>query len=346
MDQVRFFFDGVYSWRARSSLRRLVERTSPDIAHLVNIFFQLSGSVIDALSHAGIPIVFQMNDYQLFCSNAYLYREGRVCMLCSRFQYHYGLRHRCYRGSWPASLMSYLAKRWTIHPRRLSKIASFVVPTRAMGDFLRSLGLGDARIDVVQNPFRFEGLVASERWDEHVVFYGRLIRQKGIYTLLEACRCLPGIPFRIYGNGPEEEGVARFVRDHRLDNVLVDTTLRWGPELQEIVGSARLVVVPSEWLVPAEYVVYEAYALGRAVIAGDLGGNRELVEDGVTGRLFRAGDPGDLARKIRELHGDLPQVQAMGREGRRRMEEGYTSDRYYSRIIGLYEDLRRQSTGR
>jgi glycosyltransferase involved in cell wall biosynthesis len=337
--KVRFFFRGIYSHPARSGLARLLERTRPDVAHLNNIYFQLSSSVIDALAEAGVPIVFSLHDYQLFCSNAYLYRDGKVCTQCSGFQFHHGLRFKCYRESYAGSLMSYLSKRLTHERGLLDKVSAFVVPAHSMRRQVEGLGLSGARIEVIPNPFRIQSFRVRESWDPYVVFYGRLIRPKGIYTLLEASRRLPDIPLRIYGQGPEEEGVARYIREHGLSHVLLDTRLRWGSELEEIVGRARYIVVPSEWPVPMDYVLCESLALGRAVITGDVGGNAELVVDGDCGKLFRSGDPSSLAGVMAELYGDLKGLQGMGRRGRQAVETACGEDRFYSRIMSLYEDV-------
>jgi glycosyltransferase involved in cell wall biosynthesis len=339
LEKVRFFFDGIYSRRAASGLRRLLERERPQVAHLNNIFFQLSSSVIDTLWEARIPIVFSLHDYQLFCSNAYLYRENAVCTLCADRQFGHGVRYRCYRGSFAASLMSYFSKKVTHGQDLAERISRFIVPAESMRRQVEALGLAGARFDVIPNPFRLEGFRVRQNWEPYAVFYGRLIRPKGIYTLLEASRRAPSIPLRIYGSGPEEEGVTRFLREHAMAHVQLNTTLRWGPELEEIVGSARLVVVPSEWPVPLDYTVCESLALGRAVITGNLGGNQDLVQDGVGGRVFRAGDPEDLARVMSELYPDLPRLRAMGERGRLALENSCSEDRYYSRIMNVYEEV-------
>ena len=337
--KVRFFFRGIYSHSARAGLARLLERTRPDVAHLNNIYFQLSSSVLDALAEAGVPIVFSLHDYQLFCSNAYLYRHGKVCTQCSGFQFHHGLRFKCYRESYAGSLMSYLSKRLKHDRGLLDKVSAFVVPAQSMRRQVESLGLTGSRIEVIPNPFRIESLRVRDSYEPYVVFYGRLIRAKGIYTLLEASRRLPGIPLRIYGSGPEEEGVARAIREHGLSHVHLETRLRWGPELEEIVARARYIVIPSEWPVPMDYVLCESLALGRAVITGDMGGNAELVVDGDCGKLFRSGDPVHLAEAMAGLFGDLKRVQEMGRRGRQTVEAACGEERFYSRIIGLYEDV-------
>lgn len=335
-DKVRFFFDGIYSRPAKEGLLQLLAASKPDVAHLNNIYFQLSSSVIDALSEAGVPAVFSLHDYQAFCSNAYLYRDGAVCTLCAGGQYRHGFWNRCYRGSLAASLMSYLAKKKTEDRGILKKIAAFIVPTETMKRQVQELGLTGARIEVVPNPFKSEGLKPREAWDPYVVFYGRLIRPKGIYTLLEASRRLPRVPLRIYGSGPEEQGVSAFLREHRMDHVLFDTKLRWGPELEEIVGRARYILAPSEWPVPMDYVVCESLALGRAVLTGNVGGNQDLVRDGVCGRVFKAGDPADLARVMAELYDDVPRLKSMGAEARRTVESMCGEERYLGEILRVY----------
>ena len=60
----------------------------------------------------------------------------------------------------------------------------------------------------------------------------------------------------------------------------------------------------------------EAMAQGRLVVASDVGGHKELIEDGVTGRLFPAGDAEALAASVSELldqKAQWPQLQESGR---------------------------------
>jgi len=64
--------------------------------------------------------------------------------------------------------------------------------------------------------------------------------------------------------------------------------------------------------------VLEALALGRAVLASDIEGNRSLVEDGVTGLLFS--DPVEFAGKVERLLGDSALRRSLGEAGRARAE--------------------------
>jgi hypothetical protein len=78
------------------------------------------------------------------------------------------------------------------------------------------------------------------------------------------------------------------------------------------------VIVPSTWWENAPLVILEAFRHRRPVICSDIGGMAEMVEDGVSGLLFRAGDAADLARTMRraasepglleKLQSGLPEV--------------------------------------
>ena len=60
----------------------------------------------------------------------------------------------------------------------------------------------------------------------------------------------------------------------------------------------------------------EAMAAGKAVVGSDVGGLVELLDDGRAGRLFRAGDPGDLAARVADLLDDPAEREALAARGR------------------------------
>jgi glycosyltransferase involved in cell wall biosynthesis len=97
-----------------------------------------------------------------------------------------------------------------------------------------------------------------------------------------------GLP--IHFHGPfQPEAAASFVRD-------------WD-----------VAVVPSRWVENQPLAILEAFACGVPVVAAGLGGMRELVKDGVDGRVFEAGSVDDLARVLRELALDRPRLEALRR---------------------------------
>jgi glycosyltransferase involved in cell wall biosynthesis len=83
--------------------------------------------------------------------------------------------------------------------------------------------------------------------------------------------------------------------------------------------------------------VLEGLALGRAVLAADIPGNRALVEDGVTGVLF--GTDAELEAAALRLAGDPALRARLGAAGRARVETGYPPAREIEGYLAVYRRL-------
>jgi glycosyltransferase involved in cell wall biosynthesis len=85
--------------------------------------------------------------------------------------------------------------------------------------------------------------------------------------------------------------------------------------------------------------IAEYMGLGKPVVATAVGGNVELVQDGVTGYLCPAGEPGPMAEKILQLLGSAEAREAMGAEGRKFFEANLTLERMIAETQRVYESL-------
>ncbi len=83
----------------------------------------------------------------------------------------------------------------------------------------------------------------------------------------------------------------------------------------------------------------EAMAVGRPVVATDVGGNPEVVVDGETGLIVPPGDPHQLAASVQKLLESPEMAAEMGAAGRRRVIERYQIDVMTRRIEELYDSL-------
>ncbi len=99
------------------------------------------------------------------------------------------------------------------------------------------------------------------------------------------------------GTGPLTEEVKK------VSNITYVGFIR-GDRLRKVISGAAFCVYPSEWYENCPFSVMEAQLYQTPVIASDLGGTPELVQSGVTGELFRAGDEEELAGHIKELWQD------------------------------------------
>jgi glycosyltransferase involved in cell wall biosynthesis len=110
------------------------------------------------------------------------------------------------------------------------------------------------------------------------------------------------------------------------------------PDLPTLLPSCDLFVLSSlsEGL---SFAILEAMACGLPVVATGVGGNRELVRDGVNGFLVPPQDPRALAAAMQKLLGDPHERVAFGRRGRSFVEENHDLDEMANRYLQLYERL-------
>ena len=107
------------------------------------------------------------------------------------------------------------------------------------------------------------------------------------------------------------------------------------PEL--LYGSLDLYVQASASQEGTSNSIIEAMASGLPVIATDIGGNREVLEHGVSGLIVPAGRPDRLAASIASLLGDAALARRLGNAARERALRLYSRDTMIEAMIGIYE---------
>ena len=99
-----------------------------------------------------------------------------------------------------------------------------------------------------------------------------------------------------------------------------------GPAVRALMAGAALLIAPSEGYESFGMVIIEAYACGLPVVASDLSALNSLVQDGVTGRLFRPGDAAHLAQVVDELLSDPGRLTAVRQAARQSYLAQYTAE--------------------
>jgi len=171
----------------------------------------------------------------------------------------------------------------------------------------------------------------------YLLYIGRLSREKGIGTLLEAYRGLsPAPPLKIVGDGPERPSLEKHARELGLPVSFAGYLS--GTDLDNAVAGARGVVMPSEWYENAPLSLLESFAAGKPVIGARIGGIPEMIEDDVNGYLFEPGNSEALRCKI-EAFVDMPaaRLREMGEAARRKVETVYSAESHYEKLMNVYE---------
>ena len=110
-------------------------------------------------------------------------------------------------------------------------------------------------------------------------------------------------------------------------------------DVAEVLSASDIAVLPSLSGEAFPRAVIEAMAMGRPVVATDVGGTREAIREGVTGFVVPPGDPEALADGIGRLMGDAAMRVAMGQAAKRRAEELFSVGKNVRATEMLYREM-------
>ena len=328
----------IYSTEAKRNIERLIADTKPDMAHAHNIYHQLSPSILVALKKAGVPTVLTLRDAKLVCPNMLSLTHGRICRKCAGRKFHHAILNKCVKDSYSSSALCAIEcaiHRWLgLYERNVDL---FISPSRFLkGRMVEHGRLPDSQIEVLPNCADTDSMTPDYRPGDYGLFTGRLEPLKGFMTLLKACNAVPDFEIRLAGQGPMMEEGKQFCADNGLDRVKF-LGFQTGDALARLQKESRFVVLPSECYENCPMVILEAFAAGKPVIGSRLGGIPELVNEGVDGLLFEAGDAEGMGAAMRLLADNPEMASEMGRQGRAKVEERYSIQSYMKTLLGIYD---------
>lgn len=184
-----------------------------------------------------------------------------------------------------------------------------------------------------------------------VGFVGRLARQKGVEYLIGAARQVVAAAgwgtenavFLLVGEGELESAVRRMVAETHLEDRVVLAGYR--PDIPQVLAALDVVVLPSLYE-GLPYTLMEAMAAGRAVLATDVGGNRDLVEHGKTGLLVPPRNVGALADAMIRLLLAPEERERLGQAALSSAQSRPTPEQMALQTIRLYTKiLKRKRAG-
>lgn len=174
---------------------------------------------------------------------------------------------------------------------------------------------------------------------------GRLHPDKGQMLLIEAAPAilgaLPRARILLVGDGPQRRDIEARIRSLGIQERIV--LLGDRRDVPDLLAGMDLLVLPSASEGFANAAL-EGSSSGLPVVVSDAGGNPEIVEDGVTGRVFRAGDVSMLAACVIDLLRDPAVGRKAGEAGRRRVETMFPLDEMVRRHERLYHGLLSRGT--
>ena len=203
--------------------------------------------------------------------------------------------------------------------------------------------------------FSFSAISQNRKQGEEVfLFVGRLLRDKGILEFVEAARLVklaqPEVKFQILGPLGLDNQTA--IQHSEVERWVSSGVIEYVGETDDVrpyIENCDCLVLPS-YREGLPRVLLEASAIGRPVIATNVAGCRDVVEDKVTGLLCQVRDAEDLADKINQfICLSVTARHKMGSAGHKRVKHKFDEhnviERYVSTVVELVTELKSKKVG-
>lgn len=220
-------------------------------------------------------------------------------------------------------------------------------------------GIDSAKVTVIPNAVNVENFQVSGMPDEAlkaslglkgcevVGFIGSFYAYEGLDLLIEALPSLlaerPDVRLLLVGGGPQDAKLKAQVAALGLADKVVFTGRVPHDQVQRYYDLVDVLAYPRHPMRLTELVTplkpLEAMAQGRVFVASDVGGHKELIEHGVTGMLFSAGQAVALAEALKSMFAGRAQWPAMRQCGRRFVEDVRNWTNSVANYVPVYERL-------
>ncbi len=286
--------DKFYDEHIDKLFEKYLLEVNPDIVHIGHLS-HLSTNIVMIIKKYNIPIVYTIHDFWLFCVKGQMINQnGEICSnpsvenctICSNYMVNRKKVEDSFR-----------------HMKIIIDMVDiFISPSQTLKDFFIKQSVRAYKIKYLKYGFDTKKIIYNKKQFTknskiNFGFMGRIIPTKGIKVLVETFKKLPNETLSIYGSIGVQK---RFLE---TKNIIFKGSYN-NDNINEVLQDIDVLIVPSTWYENAPLVIQEAFLAGIPVITSDIGGMKELVEDGKDGFLFKVGDSDALKKVITKIVDD------------------------------------------
>ena len=338
IQKIRIAIRMIWNRQAQKKLEDLLKEFKPDVVHMHLIYHQLSPSIIWTLHKHGIPMVMTLHDFKLVSPNYNMLVRGRIwdkkAWQC--------VGDRCVKDSTAKSMICVVEH----YVHRLigtwKKVDIFIAPSYflakkyAQKKFVK-------KIQHVAQPLRKSFFTPctqvtdekTQRPDDYILYFGRLSYEKGLPVLLKAFAKSKAKNLVFVGDGDEKDILKKIATELHIEDRVFFPGFQRGEALHAWICGARATVMASACYENMPYALLEALASGVIVIAADMGGMPERIEDGVNGFLYEPGNTQQLTQKINMTYDiDQKTLSQNAQDSTKDLQE----ERYLDNLLDVYKE--------
>ncbi len=346
------------------TFKTLIDEFKPDIIHFQHLI-NLSTNLVNIAYQAKIPMVFTAHDYWLLCPKAHLIDYNlNACMTINN-------KSKCIKCLWssrlhgfnkikisqpktyiefpknlikivlnPLTLLHTIFYVFYIRPKAIQEIIEkvdiFISPSHRLYDKLVEHGVPKDKMICLDSGIAdavIRDIQKTSSKQLRFAFIGPLVPSKGIQVLIEAFNNIENATLDIYG--PLWEDMKRiYMKLIKNKNIKLKGEFKH-EEVQGVFSNIDILIVPSVCMENSPLTIREAFVTKIPVIASNIGGLPEMVQDGKTGLLFKVGDSKDLFEKIMYFIDNPGELKRMSGE----IGPVKTIEKNAAEIETIYENL-------
>jgi glycosyltransferase involved in cell wall biosynthesis len=216
--------------------------------------------------------------------------------------------------------------------------------TRSDAMEVMRFGCPTEKIKIIPNPVDVEFFVPQPKLEEDnlVVWVGRFVPEKGLDILIKVAREVikynKNIRFLLVGDGPLVIRIKYLIQKYNLENNVLLTGAVSRQYVSKILAKASVFILPSlkEGLPKA---LLEAMSSGKAVVASDIPGIREVVTNGKNGILVKPYDYFSFAKVVINLIEDREFRHNLGATARCYILKNYSWEKIFKELESIYLSL-------
>ena len=209
------------------------------------------------------------------------------------------------------------------------------------------------KVIVIKNGFDFDGIISKNESRQYlgiddegytIVGIGSLVPQKGFSTFVNIARSVvnkyPSIHFYLIGNGPLFDQLLNEISSASLEDNFIMLGLI--PNIGQYLSAFDILCFTSQGEEGLPNVLLEAIASGLPVIAHDVGGVSEIVEDGKNGFLVPPNDVARFVDCIETLNANPELRNSMGKYGKEKVSHCHNADLMVTKMQEVYNSFIQQ----
>ena len=353
--------------------RNILETFKPDLVHVFHLQ-RLSAGILETCYQIGVPFIITATDFWVICPTTQLLLPDNTLCSGPHHMMTNCVKHLTQKTSNTAiqylvSLLPESLIRGIIHflnkvPRirigplrniyaltkrpqyvikQINHASRILVTNRFMKNILETHGV---RTDIIKlMPFGIKPInrptVSIENHSDilKIGFIGTLNFHKGVHVAIKALRALPQsikIQLKIYGSREQFPEYASLLDTIIAADPRISFLGTFNPDhIGNVLQGIDILVIPSLWYENTPLILHQAQAARVPVIATDLGGMNEIIEDGKNGFLIQPNQDKELTNILEQLAINPKRIDLM----RQHIKDPLFIDQYANSLEMLYSDI-------